>query len=117
MIINRDHTGLVLADAICRFCDSVLLLRGDNLARQGFESTTVGILKSFFEWFLLQKIGKDGRKKRGIKTRSSLETMWKLFRLVFEREMGEKLHPKMNRKMHKVREATPGVERRETAIR
>jgi len=28
--------------------------------------------------------------------------MWKLFRLVFEREMGEKLDPKINRSMHKV---------------
>lgn len=49
-----------------------------------------------------EETGKDGRKKRGIKKKSSLETMWKFFRLVFEREMGEKLDPKMNRSMHKV---------------
>jgi len=102
MIGNRDHTSSVLADGICRFCFSVLRLRGDSLARQGFEGISVGRLRSFFDWLLNQKIGKNGRNKRGIKKKSSLETMWKLFRLVFEREVGEKLEAKMNRKMHKV---------------
>lgn len=93
---------MVLTDGICRFCYSVRELRGDCLARQGFEAISVAVLKNFFDWFMNEKKGKDGRKKRGIKKKSSLETMWKLFRLVFEREMGEKLDPKMNRSMHKV---------------
>lgn len=62
-------------------------------------------LHTFFDWILNQKVGKDGRKKRGIKKKSSLGTYWKVFRLVFERAMEEKIHPKLNRSMHRVLKA------------
>ncbi|KAM4064329.1 hypothetical protein HRG_012698 [Hirsutella rhossiliensis] len=48
------------------------------------------------------KVGKDGRKRRGTRKSSSLSTYWKVFRLVFERATGDKLEPKLNRRMHKV---------------
>ncbi|XP_044718700.1 C2H2 finger domain-containing protein [Hirsutella rhossiliensis] len=48
------------------------------------------------------KVGKDGRKRRGTRKSSSLSTYWKVFRLVFERATGDKLDPKLNRRMHKV---------------
>ncbi|KAJ0329333.1 hypothetical protein COL922a_012866 [Colletotrichum nupharicola] len=55
------------------------------------------LLYNFFDWFLSQKVGKDGRKKRGIKKKSSLGTYWKVFRLVFERAVGDKIDQKLNR--------------------
>ncbi|KND85610.1 hypothetical protein TOPH_09291, partial [Tolypocladium ophioglossoides CBS 100239] len=65
-------------------------------------STSVRVLYNFFDWSLNQKVGKDGRKKRGTKKSSSLGTYWKVFRLVFQRATGDKLNAKMNRRMHKV---------------
>jgi hypothetical protein len=52
LIANRDDINLVLANGICRFCFSVRQLRGDCLARQGFEAISVGILKNLFDWFI-----------------------------------------------------------------
>ena len=63
---------------------------------------SVAILYSFFDWILKRKVGKDGRKLRGIKKRSTLGTYWKVFRLFFEMETGDKLCAKLNRKMHRV---------------
>ena len=70
--------------------------------QQCYEAISLRLLYNFFDWYLNQKVGKDGRKRRGTKKKSSLSTYWKVFRLVFERAMGEKLDPKMNRSMHKV---------------
>jgi hypothetical protein len=61
----RMQSCLVSADGICRFCTTVL-------ERQGFESISLAVLHSVFDWFLNQKVGKKGRKKHGIKKRSSL---------------------------------------------
>jgi hypothetical protein len=63
---------------------------------------TAAKLYKFFDWRLNQKIGKGGRKKKGTKKESSLETGWKCFRLVYERAMGEKLDPELGRRMRKV---------------
>ena len=59
-------------------------------------------LKAFFEWILNQRQGKGGRRLAGIKSASTLGTYWKVFRLVHERETGEKIGGKMNRHMHRV---------------
>ena len=59
-------------------------------------------LKAFFEWMLNQRQGKGGRRLAGIKSASTLGTYWKVFRLVHERETGEKIGGKMNRHMHRV---------------
>ncbi|XP_044715341.1 uncharacterized protein HRG_10920 [Hirsutella rhossiliensis] len=66
------------------------------------ESSSLRLLYNFFDWSLNQKVGKDGRKRRGTRKSSSLSTYWKVFRLVFERATGDKLDPKLNRRMHKV---------------
>ena len=70
--------------------------------QRAFESITLAFLNSFFDWLLSQRTGKDGRKKRGTTKSSSLGTYWKVYRLVYERAMGEKLDAKLNRKMHRV---------------
>ncbi|KAK1974959.1 C2H2 finger domain-containing protein [Colletotrichum cereale] len=74
----------------------------DRDPRQCYETLSVGILYNFFDWYLSQKVGKDGRKKSGIKKKSSLGTYWKIFRLVFERAMGERIASKLGRSMRKV---------------
>ena len=67
-----------------------------------FGSVTMAKLYKFFDWRLNQKIGKGGRKKKGTKKESSLETAWKCFRLVYERAMGKKLDATLGRRMKKV---------------
>ncbi|RWA03585.1 hypothetical protein EKO27_g11521 [Xylaria grammica] len=69
---------------------------------QGETSPAISLLYFFFEWSLNQKEGKNGRRKRGIQKKSTLGTYWKVFRLVFERALGDKIDPKVNRSMHKV---------------
>ncbi|KAH0419558.1 hypothetical protein CcaCcLH18_14355 [Colletotrichum camelliae] len=66
-----------------------------------YATISLGLLYNFFDWFLSQKVGKDGRKKRGIKKKSSLGTYWKVFRLVFERAVGDKIDQKLNRNLAK----------------
>ncbi|KAJ4307349.1 hypothetical protein N0V88_000733 [Collariella sp. IMI 366227] len=66
-----------------------------------FESVSVKLLYMFFDWLLNQKQGKNGRRLRGTKKKSSLGTYWKVFRLVYERVMTQKLDAKLNRQMHR----------------
>ncbi|KAL4404021.1 C2H2 finger domain-containing protein [Colletotrichum abscissum] len=70
--------------------------------QQCYATISTSIMHTFFDWLLNQKVGKDGRRKRGIKKKSSLGTYWKVFRLVYERAVGDKLDPKLNRSMHRV---------------
>lgn len=87
--------------SICRYCE-VLGRAPQECFESLAASTSVRVLYNFFDWSLNQKVGKDGRKKRGTKKSSSLGTYWKVFRLVFQRATGDKLDAKMNRRMHKV---------------
>ncbi|KAI0410839.1 C2H2 finger domain protein [Xylaria grammica] len=66
-----------------------------------FQHISIKLLYLFFDWRLNLTENKDGRKLRGIATRSSLGTYWKVFRLVYERATGDKLDAKLNRKMHR----------------
>ncbi|CCF41454.1 C2H2 finger domain-containing protein [Colletotrichum higginsianum] len=74
----------------------------DREPRHCYETLSIKILYNFFDWYLNQKVGKDGRKRSGIKKKSSLVTFWKIFRLVFERAMGEGIASKLGRSMRKV---------------
>ncbi|KAI3532108.1 C2H2 finger domain-containing protein [Colletotrichum abscissum] len=66
-----------------------------------YANISLSLMYNFFDWVLSQKVGKDGRKKRGTKKKSSLGTYWKVFRLVFERAVGKKINQKLNRSMHR----------------
>jgi hypothetical protein len=70
-----------------------------------YQTISTGALYSFFDWLLSQRLGKGGRKKCGTKHASSLGTYWKLYRLVYEKAMGEKINGEMTREMHEVRSA------------
>ncbi|KAJ5507903.1 hypothetical protein N7527_010046 [Penicillium freii] len=70
--------------------------------QQEFLKLSVGILYTFLDWALNQRRGKNGRRLPGIKRKSSLETFWKVFRLVFERATSGKIENRMNRQMRRV---------------
>ena len=53
-----------------------------------YDSISIRVLYSFFDWSLNQKVGKDGRKKHRTTKKSSLGTYWNVFQLVFERARG-----------------------------
>ncbi|KAI9146617.1 C2H2 finger domain-containing protein [Paramyrothecium foliicola] len=80
------------------FCTTVLAEKPEECLK----TLSLAVLEKFFDWKLNQKVGKDGRKKKGITKTSSLHTCWKVFRLVYERAMEAKLDLKLTRKMHKV---------------
>lgn len=88
-----------------RFC---ACLRKDP--EQEFRKLSIAILHTFLDWALNLRRGKNGRRLPGIKRKSSLETFWKVFRLVFERATSEKIGKTMNRQMRRVRnEVTPSL--------
>ncbi|KAH8585592.1 hypothetical protein B0O99DRAFT_696323 [Bisporella sp. PMI_857] len=66
------------------------------------QAITRRTLKAFFDWMLNQRRGKGGRRLAGIKSANTLGTYWKVFRLVYERAIGEKIDGKLNRNMHRV---------------
>ena len=66
-----------------------------------YQRIDVHKLYAFFNWVLNQRRGKDGRRRQGLKYRSSLETYWKIFRLVYEREMQEKISRETSRRLNK----------------
>ena len=74
--INNNH----------RFCIEV----GLGNPWKVFESISIPTLEKFLEWIICQKVGKNGRKKRGTKTSSSLNTRWKNLQIVYKQVMGEK---------------------------
>ena len=61
----------------------------------------------FLDWVLNLRRGKDGRRLPGTKCKSSLDTFWKVFRLVYERETSNKITKQMNRQMRRVRSNMP----------
>lgn len=62
---------------------------------------------TFLDWVLNLRRGKDGRRLPGTKCKSSLDTFWKVFRLVYERETSNKITKQMNRQMRRVRPNKP----------
>ncbi|KAJ6112296.1 hypothetical protein N7523_002118 [Penicillium sp. IBT 18751x] len=63
---------------------------------------SIPILFNFLEWALNLRRGKNGRRLPGIKCKSSLDTFWKVFRLVHERSTSNKIGNQMNRQMRRV---------------
>lgn len=85
-------------DSDChRFC---VFLRKDP--RVEFARMLISIMYIFLDWVLNLRRGKDGRRLPGTKYKSSLDTFWKVFRLVYERETSNKITKQMNRRMRRV---------------
>ncbi|OCK73812.1 C2H2 finger domain protein [Lepidopterella palustris CBS 459.81] len=69
---------------------------------KSFDAITTGDMSSFFRWKLSRQRGKGGRKLRGTKVSTSLETYWKQFRLVYKRATGRDISGDMTHQMHEV---------------
>ncbi|CAG8076758.1 unnamed protein product [Penicillium salamii] len=67
-----------------------------------YHRLSIPILYNFLEWALNLRRGKNGRRLPGIKCKSSLNTFWKVFRLVYERSTSKKIGNQMNRRMRRV---------------
>lgn len=91
---------VTLKHAPPRFCSFV---RKDP--NKEYQRLSIPILYNFLEWALNLRRGKNGRRLPGIKCKSSLDTFWKVFRLVYERTTSNKIGNQMNRQMRRVRVA------------
>jgi uncharacterized protein YehS (DUF1456 family) len=80
-----------------RFC---ACLRRDP--QEELERVSVPILFTFLDWVLNLRRGKNGRRLPGVKCKSSLDTFWKVLRLVYENETSNKIRKQMNRQMRRV---------------
>ncbi|KAJ5982545.1 hypothetical protein N7451_012645 [Penicillium sp. IBT 35674x] len=67
-----------------------------------YRRISIPILYNFLEWALNLRRGMNDRRLPGIKCKSSLDTFWKAFRLVYERSTTNKIGNQMNRRMHRV---------------
>lgn len=101
--VSPDNISSTVIILICHSFCAFIAKDADKYLESIQGPNALSIIFNFFDWSLSQKVGKDGRRKRGIKKSSSLGTYWKVFRLVFERATGNKLDALMNRKMHRVR--------------
>ncbi|KAH2023468.1 hypothetical protein KXV65_000697, partial [Aspergillus fumigatus] len=70
--------------------------------QEELERVSVPILFTFLDWMLNLRRGKNGRQLPGVKCKSSLDTFWKVFRLVYENETSNKIGKQMNRQMRRV---------------
>ncbi len=82
----------------CRYCTEIGL--GDP--QEVFESVSVPTLDKFLEWTICQRIGKNGRKKRGTKTSGALFTRWKNLQIVYKVTMKKKFEPQIYDDMREV---------------
>ncbi|CAG8036080.1 unnamed protein product [Penicillium olsonii] len=93
-------TTVLLDQVESRWIQFCACLRKDP--EQEFRKLSIAILHTFLDWALNLRRSKNGRRLPGIKRKSSLETFWKVFRLVFERATSEKIGKTMNRQMRRV---------------
>ncbi|CAM1503378.1 Fc.00g081540.m01.CDS01 [Cosmosporella sp. VM-42] len=81
-----------------QYCELVRL--GDP--SEVFKSASVPTLHKFLEWTICQKVGKNGRKKRGTKTSGALNTRWKNLQIVGKVAMGRKFEAQVYNDMQEV---------------
>lgn len=86
-----------LTNVLPRFC---CFIRKDP--NEEYHRISMPILYNFLEWALNLRRGKNGRRLPGIKCKSSLDTFWKVFRLVYERSTSNRIDKQMNRRMRRV---------------
>lgn len=68
-----------------------------------YTEISIKVIYHFLTWVVNQKVGKDGRRKRGIRRKNSLITFWCTFRLAFQRATAYKIDQFIDRsRMHNV---------------
>ncbi|KAL2127862.1 hypothetical protein VTI74DRAFT_10075 [Chaetomium olivicolor] len=81
-----------------QFCTKVLLKDPQKV----FETVSIPTLDKFLDWTICQKVGKNGRKKRGTKSSGSLYTRWKYLQIVHRVAMRKKFDEQINHDMQEV---------------
>ncbi|CAI7602552.1 unnamed protein product [Penicillium pancosmium] len=61
------------------------------LSQLSDSENTVRFLKAFFSWRCRRRRGKNGRRNPGLKHKSSLESLWKWWHLIYKSEVGHEL--------------------------
>lgn len=80
----------LLTHSANRYCE---VLERDP--QQCYESLDINLIYNFFDWVLSQKVGKDGRRMRGVKKISALNTYWKYFLLAYNIAVGHKIDSRL----------------------
>lgn len=78
-----------------RFCTKALRQKSEDV---DYHSLNFKMIYHFLDWNLNQRTGKNGRSKRGLKSKSSLVTFWCIFRLAFERATTFKIDELIDRR-------------------
>lgn len=89
------HNGGVYRLTGYRFCTKALRQKSEDV---DYHSLNFKMIYHFLDWNLNQRTGKNGRSKRGLKSKSSLVTFWCLFRLAFERATTFKIDELIDRR-------------------
>ncbi|KAJ5051419.1 hypothetical protein J3E74DRAFT_295818 [Bipolaris maydis] len=95
MNIYAESTNLQLNNIESQWRQYCELIKEDP--EDFMKSITAGDVSSFFMWKLKQKQGTAGRRLRGIKTASSLDTYRKMFLGVYRRLVGEDMDSHLQR--------------------
>jgi hypothetical protein len=106
---NPPHVHVAQMLTPCRFCVEVLGKHKPEDATETLKSITVGMFSAFLLWKLNlrygigeRNTGIKGRKLRGIKQASSLDTFRKNFLRVYRKVVGEDMDSKIVRESLKV---------------
>ncbi|KAK8140895.1 hypothetical protein G3M48_001474 [Beauveria asiatica] len=81
------------------FCTTILKRDPQECFENIHEESSIRLPYKFLEWRLNQRIGRDGRRLKGVKKFSSLLTYWKVFCIAFKDAVGEKLDPQLGQSM------------------
>lgn len=119
--LERVSTTLILgcpplsiAFPPCRFCTTIFKRDPQECFESIHEEFSIRLPYKFLEWRLNQRVGRDGRRLRGVKKFSSLMTYWKVFCIAFKDAVGETLDPRLGQNMQNVliifpRSVTPSM--------
>ena len=86
-----------------RFCKGAKCDPVECLSQLSDTETAVRFLKAFFSWRCRQRRGKNGRRNPGIKHKSSLDSLWKWWHLIYKAEVGHELSKDIQVKIRDVR--------------
>ncbi|KAM3548285.1 hypothetical protein ARSEF4850_009502 [Beauveria asiatica] len=102
---KRNYSdGMKILKHLCEdlwgeFCTTILKRDPQECFENIHEESSIRLPYKFLEWRLNQRIGRDGRRLKGVKKFSSLLTYWKVFCIAFKDAVGEKLDPQLGQSM------------------
>lgn len=74
-----------------RFCKGAQRDPVECLSQLSDTENTVRFLKAFFSWRCRRRRGKNGRRNPGLKHKSSMDSLWKWWHLIYKSKVGHEL--------------------------